>query len=543
MYGSARQDDSRSAPLARPWVWLATLASAGLLWQTQPPQELGWLAPVALVPWLMATRGHDPTRAGLSAGMLGLLFGLAVSSWIPEALDVRGARHIPASFGWLLTSFWAGALPLGLLGASIQLLDRHGARVQIPACALLAFALDTLRSHVSAGIPWALLGHSQAQLPGVAQLAAVGGVPLLSALLVAMNLALARMLHPQRRPVEVACAVGCVAAWLALVLGGVPLAEALNGFGRSAEARAEPPLRALLARHRIRPEERWVKEIQRTQLAALSLHTERALRQALAPPDLILWPENTLTTPLDSDPELAHDLYDAVSRFGVDVVLGSVAAEPGFELDQAYRSVAIWVSPQSGVLDVFAKTSGVPLVESAATTPLEQVLRRGFGIPDTARALRTAQEQRPLRGALEVATALCYEVIYPGLVDARRGPGTRAIINPSSDAWLRDPSAVSAQLTAYGSFRAIEQRLPLLRISDAGDSVALDAFGRPRATLRSSASGGFLVEIQGAGPVTWLERAGLLLLPLGFGGLVALAFAWTQRRSCIRTDRTAVFDD
>lgn len=525
------QDLPPPAPLTRPWVWLGALASAGLLWQAQPPHDLAWLAPIALVPWLLAARGLDFARAAVSAGMLGLVCGLAVSSWIPEALDVRGARHISASFGWLLTSLWAGALPAALLGGAIQGLDRFGARVQIPACALLAFALDLLRSSFEAGIPWALLGHSQAPFAGVAQLAAVGGVPLVSALLVAMNLAIARMLHPQRRPAEVASALGCIAAWLTLAFAGVPLAERLNAFARAPETQAEPPLRALLARHRVRYEERWVAETQRTQLAALSLHTERALRRAPAPPDLIIWPENTLTTPLDRDPELARDLYDAVSRFGVDVVLGAVAAEPGVELDQAYRSVALWVSPQSGVLDAVAKTSGVPLVESAATTRLERILRTWFGIPEGARALRTAREQRPLRGALEVASALCYEVIYPGLIAARRGPATRAILNPSSDAWMRDPSAVSAQLTAYGSFRAIEQRLPLLRISDAGDSVAFDPFGRRLATLRASTSGGVWVEIPSAGRIGPLECAGLLLLPLAIGAGCALAVAYAQRRS------------
>jgi apolipoprotein N-acyltransferase len=533
MYRTAAHEPP-SPPLARPFVWLATFASAGLLWQTQPPASLAWLAPVALVPWALATRGLDLGRAAISAGMLGLVFGLAVSSWIPEALDVRGARHIPASFGWLLTSLWAGALPMAVLGGAIQQLDRFGARVQIPACALLAFALDSLRSQLEAGIPWALLGHSQAALPGVAQLAALGGVPAISALLVATNLAVARMLHPRRTAPEVATALGCAAAWVALALAGVPLAERLNALGRDADALREPPLRALLARHRIRHEERWVAEIQRTQLAALSLHTERALRRAPAPPDLIIWPENTLTTPLDRDPELARDLYAAVSRFGVDLVLGAVAAEPGFELDQAYRSVALWVSPQSGVLDAVAKTSGVPLVESAATTPVQRTLRGWFGIPDTARALRTAREQRPLRGALEVATALCYEVLYPGLIAARRGPGTRAILNPSSDAWLRDPTALSAQLTAYGSFRAIEQRLPLLRITDAGDSVAFDPFGRRLATLRASTSGGIWVEIPGAGRITALERAGLVLLPLAAGALGALvtAYALGRARAC-----------
>ena len=194
------------------------------------------------------------------------------------------------------------------------------------------------------------------------------------------------------------------------------------------------------------------------------------------------------------------------------------------------------MSPGQGVVDAFAKTAGVPLVELAARGPLEQTLRGLFGIDAATRALAPASEQRPLHGPFEVATALCYEAVYPGLVADRRGARTRALLSPSSDAWLRDPSTVSEQLTAYASFRAIEQRLPLLRISDAGASVAFDAFGRPRATLPAARSGGIFVEIPPARGLGVVERAGLLLVPFAVGSLWAFGCAAALRKKPIASD-------
>ena len=73
---------------------------------------------------------------------------------------------------------------------------------------------------------------------------------------------------------------------------------------------------------------------------------------------------------------------------------------------------------------------------------------------------------------------------------------------------------------AYGSFRAIEARLPLLRIADAGESLALDAFGRRLATLSAGRSGGIFVEVPGAAPPQTSERVGLLLVTLGIWAVV-----------------------
>ncbi len=516
---------------------LGTSASAALLTLAHAPLSVAPLGLIALVPWALATRHRGSLCAAWTGGVIGLLLGLAVSRWIPEALAAQGSRFIPSLLGWILTSLWATALPLGLLCMGIRALDRFSPSLQIPMAAALAFAIDLARTSHVAGVPWALLGHTQAPLLGIAQLAVAGGVPTLSALVVAVNLALASALAPDRTPARIGAALGGAAACLALALFGVLLAETLNALGFEG-ARSEP-LRALLVRYRAPYEERFIPELQRTHLARLALTTERELRTRSDRPDLVVWPENTLVADLERDTEIRAALLEAVQHLGVDLVLGVLsedtsspsdeASAPGAEASRAYRSQALWVSPELGIVDRFEKTVGVPIVEATGTSWIERSLRSAFGIGASAPKLQAAREERPLRGRFEVAVALCYEAIFPEIVRARTTPETRAILNPSSDAWLPDPSLVSKEVTSYGSFRAIEARLPLLRIADAGQSLALDAFGRRLATLPSERSGAVFVEAPTAAPPRALERAGLILFALGIWAVVGTAAAAALR--------------
>ena len=99
--------------------------------------------------------------------------------------------------------------------------------------------------------------------------------------------------------------------------------------------------------------------------------------------------------------------------------------------------------------------------------------------------------------------------------------------------WLPvDPAGlVSRELTTYASFRAIEQRLPLLRIADAGESVGIDPFGRRVAALVGASSGGVWLEIEPAAPPQVLERVALVLFALFVWSAVAQAFALALRRA------------
>src|SRR5207245_10987114 len=73
------------------------------------------------------------------------------------------------------------------------------------------------------GVPWGLVGASQRGALGVAQLGVLGGVPLISSLLVALNAALADLGRNPARSAQLAAALS--ASWLALAAAGLPIAE------------------------------------------------------------------------------------------------------------------------------------------------------------------------------------------------------------------------------------------------------------------------------------------------------------------------------
>ena len=107
------------SPPAIPWtVWLAPLASAGLLYLSAFPVACGWLAWVALVPWLCLVRAPGrPRRLYFAAWIGGLAFFWPVLQWMRVA-DER--MYIT----WAtLATYCAVYFPLALY--LVRLLDRR----------------------------------------------------------------------------------------------------------------------------------------------------------------------------------------------------------------------------------------------------------------------------------------------------------------------------------------------------------------------------------------------------------------------------------
>src|SRR5262249_17742404 len=148
-----------------------------------PAPSLWWFAYVALVPWILLARAAPTGRRGASGGWGGGLRGLGGGDprvvagprgWLLLATGrARGAR------GWL-TRRLLGGVPSAARGAAALLV--------LPSAWLM---VELVRSWQGLGGPWGMLGASQWQVPPALRLASVGGVWLLSFLVVAVNVAAA----------------------------------------------------------------------------------------------------------------------------------------------------------------------------------------------------------------------------------------------------------------------------------------------------------------------------------------------------------------
>ena len=170
----------------------------------------------------------------------------------------------------------------------------------------------------------------QLGVPGAAQLAAAGGVPLLSAWLVAINAAIALAITPS--PAAGRFAISLVSGWLAMAWLGLPFAQWVrpqDPEGASAEL--------LVVQPEIPRDARWNARAQAWILESMASHTSEALASQAGRPDAIVWPENLLTTPLELEPDLARALQDRVDEWGVPLLTGLVRPSIG-AMPREYRS-------------------------------------------------------------------------------------------------------------------------------------------------------------------------------------------------------------
>jgi apolipoprotein N-acyltransferase len=75
------------------------------------------------------------------------------------------------------------------------------------------------------------------------------------------------------------------------------------------------------------------------------------------------------------------------------------------------------------------------------------------------------------------STAICYEVIYPGLIRRFVSEGSELITTITNDAWFGRSSA-AYQHFEQASMRAVEQGRYLVRVANTGISGVVDPYGR-----------------------------------------------------------------
>ncbi len=484
---------------------LATTLLAALLLAVAVERGVAIVAGVALVPFLLALRG---TRGG-EAARLGFAFGVAyallLAHWIPAALEALGSSRASAWAGFAFAAVWVGP-PVFLLVAGVE----RAFRTQPTARRALAlgasvFAAEWALGHAWWGVPWGLVGHSQRDALGVAQLAVVGGIPAISMLLVATNTAIADALRGCRGAGWLAA--GCVAAWLALALGGLPVAEAARS-----DASASKPLAWLVVQPDLPRGERWAPELQ-----ALNLHRVReAVARARAahpePVDAIALPENLLTVPLDTHPELGRAVAGWVDDLGVPVLAGFVFSASTGASDR-YRSAAVWIEPERGITARLDKERAIPILESGRSHPGARRLAMLFGGAASWRKVEETHAATDFAGPISVAPLLCYEALFPAIAARRRGRANAVLVNLADTGWL--PSAAARRrLAGLVRFRAIEARAPLLRVALGGPSLFFDPLGREVAIHSGVGEGALRIAVTPSPPPGAGERAALLALPL-----------------------------
>ncbi len=410
-----------------PALRIGASAFSGVLLALSFPHPGWWpLAWVALVPLFLALRGQRPAAA---AGM-GFAFGLAFYGVLLTWLLSLG---VPAYVAVVGVSAAYSALSGLLMGCAAS---GGGAGRWLVGTVLGWVVGEWLRSLGTASFPWGLLGYSQWTNLPVLQLAAIGGVYLVSAAVVAANAGVALLV--MRRSLGLLPLLLVAAAW---------------GWGSARLERLERPTNPrlpvaavqpnLLQRLKLAPD-----HAPKTQEVLLRL-TQEAVRSGAR---LVVWPEHYWPRPLLRDGTLDPLLRTAVPE--------GVALLATGEIDGRRNSAV-----------VVERGEAVGRHDKARLVPLgEWWAEPGPGY-------------RPVRAPQGPAgVLLCYEIVYPAAARALVLGGARYLIHSSEEGWFGE-SAGPMQHLGFAVVRAVELGRDVVRAASIGISGIIERTGRIQAQL------------------------------------------------------------
>ena len=169
-------------------VWSLGLVGAAGLWLAQPPVKAWPIAWVALVPWILIAARPTLTRRDYA-----VFYTIAAGYW---ALTMQGLRHAhPAMYAtWALFAAYLATYPV-LWIAIVRTATRMPKLIRFLPIGLILpitwVGLEWVRNHFATGISAVMLGHTQADVPLVIQIADTFGSFGVSFLVAVVNAAVA----------------------------------------------------------------------------------------------------------------------------------------------------------------------------------------------------------------------------------------------------------------------------------------------------------------------------------------------------------------
>jgi apolipoprotein N-acyltransferase len=416
---------------------------------SNPPADLGSVAFVAVVPLLWVLSDARPRRGVLLGFVFGLMYyGILLHwilpfgsiAWVPLVVSQAAFAGL---FGALLPMLWRGDRPVG----------------SALAAAALWTAVDWVRAvWPIGGFTWGALGNTQHDNGLLLPLASVTGVWGVTFVVVLaggliLGAALKARSDPRRTAVLVLVALGA-----ALLPALIPLPEAAGPVLEVAVVQGSVPLE--LAHDRLLQSES-VGE------SHISLH--RLL--ASDPPDLAVWPENSLDRDPAGDPELAARVSDSIREVGATTLVGAITDAPG---DRFYNQVLLY-SERGEVQDRYTKTHLVPFGEYVPFRPL-------LGWTDRYRP--TSRDLAPGDrltlfdvDAVAVATPICFENAFPDLFRRFVDLGAEVVVLTTNDSsFLR--TVASREHVIMSEIRAVETGRWIVQGAISGESAVIDPRGR-----------------------------------------------------------------
>jgi len=496
---------------------LLALGSGILLILSFPKFGAGVFAWIGLIPLFYALRNKNPGQGLLLGLAAGLTAHIGIMYWIVYVVVNYGYLPYPVGVAAMLLLASYLSVYTGLFAAAAAFFQQRRTPLWLVA-PVIWVVLEYGKAHLLTGFPWENLGYSQYRYLPLIQIADLTGVYGVSFLIVLVNVLIFHALTHRQNKKTLTAAVSAVLGVILLNYGyGIYRLQETETLAATATS-----LKVRMVQGNIDQSVKWNPQYQRETIGAYtSLSEAGGVR-----PELVVWPETAFPAFFQDENEMQREVSSLARKIGSWLLFGSPAYAKRSQELVLFNSAFV-LAPDGTIAGKYDKVHLVPYGEYVP-------LRRFFpfinklvaGIGD----FGTGPGYSPLAmGARRVGVLICYEGIFPAAARDYKREGADFLVNITNDAWFGHTSAPYQHLSMT-VFRAVENRLDVVRAANTGISALISASGKIAAELDLFKTGSLDVNVNIYNKNTLYTRWGDLFVYLCATALFLLYINITMRR-------------
>ncbi|MFH0877193.1 MAG: apolipoprotein N-acyltransferase, partial [Candidatus Omnitrophota bacterium] len=438
------------------------VTSAVLLRLAYPKFNAWFLAWFAFLPLFFAIRDRSLNKIFLVSFLSGTLFYILTIFWLIH-VTIPGMLLLSVYLGFYVALFFAG---LGLLERRLSFWQRL---FFAPAWWVV---LEFCRGYFLTGFPWALLGYSQTFFPAAIQVADFTGVAGVSFMVMFVNIWAFELWNARAKGSRLSMRRVLVPVVVIILWLGYGAWRLVQDPGKTC------PLKVAVVQGNISQELKWVPWLKDNILKKYQLLSE--IVSLKSEPDVIIWPETAYP---DFWGRGGHEeaFLDFVRQLRTPLLVGLIRQEGA-----NYFNSAFLFSSTGNIEASYDKIHLVPFGEYIPLRRFLSFLEEWAPIADFRRG-RT-YSLFSLQGlacpVIRFGVLICFEDIFSDLASAFVRRGADVLVNITNDAWFGDTASPYQHLQA-SVFRAVENRVFVVRSANTGISGIIDDAGRIQGTVRN----------------------------------------------------------
>ncbi len=370
----------------------------------------------------------------------------------------------------------------GLYGSTYLMYSKRRSAFYMAAIWVL---LEYIRGIMLSGFPWALLAYSQWKNILFIQAADTIGPYGVSFVILAINVFVYQIIKSYLAPPNLlkrdhpTKSFSMIALIFFVMLGyGFAVLHEREGFYKSSAPKAK--LRLAVLQGNIPQEQKWDNRIK---TIIFEKYKRLTLMAAMERSDLVIWPETSFPGFLEDEPLMAAHLRGLVRQSTTNVLVGAPTLSD-IEVERDFHSYnsAILYGPKGEESARYKKMHLVPFGEYVPFESIIGIIRKFVSIghfsPGTEQTIFSIVSRfQPSVIAAKFGVTICYEDIFPSMVRDMCQNGADFMVNITNDAWFGKTTAPYQHAQA-SVFRAVENRVPVIRSTNTGLSCFITAEGR-----------------------------------------------------------------